>query len=196
MLTAVYPIIWGFVAFVVLIVVILMILRLIFNYTDPNPFGVVGRFGYNLKKHTERIVYPSAGILRQFNVNTKIAPLITIIGAIVIGYFINQLFYTIFFTIDGITANMVGGSVIKIAGFLLYGILGLYSLAVIIRIIFSWVMPITNPAFVFLRKITDPVLEPFRRIIPPLGAFDISPIVVLLLLGFLQTAVAAVLIGG
>lgn len=195
MLTAVYPVIWGFIAFVVLIVVILMVLRLIFNYTDPNPFGFVGRFAYNLKKHTERIVYPSAGILRQFNINTKIAPLITIFGAIIIGYFVNQLFFTIFFTIDGIAANLVGGSVIKIVGFLLYGILGLYSLAVIIRIIFSWVMPTTNPVFVFLRKITDPVLEPFRKIIPPLGTFDISPIVVLLLLGFLQTAVAAVLIG-
>lgn len=195
MLNAVYPVIWGFIAFIVLIVVFLMLIRLIFNYTDPNPFGVVGRFAYNLKKHTERIVYPSAGILRQFNINTKIAPLITIFGAIIIGYFVNQLFYTVFFTIDGIAENLIGGSVIKIVGFLLYGILGLYSLAVIIRIIFSWVMPITNPVFVFLRKITDPVLEPFRKIIPPLGAFDISPIVVLLLLGFLQTAVAAVLIG-
>lgn len=195
MLSAVFPVIQGFIAFVVMCIVFLMVLRLIFNFTDPNPFGVVGRFAYNLKKFTERIVYPSAGILRQMQINTKYAPLVTILGAIVIGFFINQLFYTIFFMIDGIAENLIGGSVVKIVGFLLYGILGLYSMAIIIRIIFSWIMPPTNPAFVFLRKITDPILEPFRRVIPPLGAFDISPIVVLLILGFLQTAVQGVLIG-
>ena len=46
----VYPIIQGFIVFVVMIVFLLMVLRLIFNYTDPNPFGVVGRFSFRLKK--------------------------------------------------------------------------------------------------------------------------------------------------
>ena len=36
----------------------------------------------------------------------------------------------------------------------------------------------------FLDAVTRPLLEPFRRIIPPLGGIDISPIVVLLLLNF------------
>ncbi|HEV8158337.1 MAG TPA: hypothetical protein VGP58_04855, partial [Pyrinomonadaceae bacterium] len=98
MLNAVFPVIQGFIAFVVMCVVFLMILRLIFNLSDPNPFGVVGRFAYNLKKFTERIVYPSAGILRQMQINTKYAPIETILGAIVIGFFISQLFYTIFYT--------------------------------------------------------------------------------------------------
>jgi len=38
----------------------------------------------------------------------------------------------------------------------------------------------------FLDAITRPLLEPFRRIIPPLGGIDISPIVVLLLLQFVR----------
>ena len=38
----------------------------------------------------------------------------------------------------------------------------------------------------FLDQITRPLLEPFRRIIPPLGGIDISPIVVLLLLQFVR----------
>jgi YggT family protein len=46
----------------------------------------------------------------------------------------------------------------------------------------------------FLIKLTDPVLEPFRKLIPPLGMIDISPIVVLILLNFLQMAVAGVLL--
>ena len=36
----------------------------------------------------------------------------------------------------------------------------------------------------FLDAVTRPLMEPFRRIIPPLGGIDISPIVVLLLLNF------------
>lgn len=36
----------------------------------------------------------------------------------------------------------------------------------------------------FFDAVTRPLLEPFRRIIPPLGGIDISPIVVLLLLNF------------
>lgn len=38
----------------------------------------------------------------------------------------------------------------------------------------------------FLEAVTQPVLAPFRRVIPPLGGVDISPIVVLLLLRFIQ----------
>ena len=40
----------------------------------------------------------------------------------------------------------------------------------------------------FLDAVTRPLLEPFRRIIPPLGGIDISPIVVLLLLNFARIA--------
>ncbi|MCB0063176.1 MAG: YggT family protein, partial [Caldilineaceae bacterium] len=36
-----------------------------------------------------------------------------------------------------------------------------------------------------LRQVTDPVLEPARQLIPPLGMIDISPIVVLIALSFI-----------
>jgi len=55
---------------------------------------------------------------------------------------------------------------------------------IIIRILLSWFPNINpyNPLIVLLRQITDPILEPARRIIPPLGMLDLSPIVVLLVL--------------
>lgn len=63
--------------------------------------------------------------------------------------------------------------------------LQLYLYAVFARIILSW-FPV-NPGgvvaqiFSFLYTITEPVLGPVRRAIPPIGgAFDVSPIVVLL----------------
>lgn len=190
----VYPVIQGFIAFVVMIVVLLMVLRLIFNYTDPNPFGAVGRFAFKLKKATDGIVHPAAVMLAQFRIDTRIAPLISILVACVLGYFTLQLFGGVLGMIDGITLGVRNSSITFIVGHILVGFLTIYSLLIVIRIVFSWVMSFTHPVMRFLRKITDPILEPFRRIIPPLGMFDISAIIVLLLLNFLKIAVAGVLL--
>ena len=194
MLPVVYPVIKGFIAFLVMIVVVLMIMRLIFNYTDPNPFGVIGRFSFRIKKLTDRFVYPIASFLARMKIDTRIAPLIGILVSCVIGYFVLQLFSNLFFTIDGVAQGFRAASITRIVGFLLYGFLGVYSLMIVIRIVLSWVLTGTNKALRFLHRLTDPILEPFRRLIPPLGMFDISPIVVLFLLNFLQLAVGGVLL--
>ena len=70
--------------------------------------------------------------------------------------------------------------------------LKLFMYAIFIRIILSWVAPGSyNPAIEIITSITDPVMRPFRRIIPPMGGFDISPIFAILALG-----VAMILVGG
>ena len=51
-----------------------------------------------------------------------------------------------------------------------------------------------NRVMRFLVNATEPLLGPLRRIVPTLGVFDISPLVALLILWFLQAAVAAVLL--
>ena len=63
-------------------------------------------------------------------------------------------------------------------------------LAVVGRSLLSW-FPIRpgNPFFalaVILNQVTEPILGPLRRIIPTIGNIDISPIVALLILQFLQ----------
>ena len=50
-----------------------------------------------------------------------------------------------------------------------------------------------NQLATFLDTVTRPILEPFRRIIPPLGGIDISPIVVILLLQIVNAVWFAVL---
>ena len=60
-------------------------------------------------------------------------------------------------------------------------LLFLYSIALFARIILSW-FPISPggamaQVFSFLYSITEPVLGPLRRTIPPIGMFDLSPIV-------------------
>jgi YggT family protein len=48
----------------------------------------------------------------------------------------------------------------------------------------------------FLIRITEPLLGPLRRTIPPVGRFDISPLVALLIIYILQQVVAGTLLKG
>jgi YggT family protein len=68
-------------------------------------------------------------------------------------------------------------------------IIGFYKLVLIARIALSWIPHNPhNPVITFLYKITEPVLEPVRRIIPSIGGIDISPIVVFFGLTLIQKA--------
>ena len=76
-------------------------------------------------------------------------------------------------------------------GELLCSLVLLYTIVIFLVIVFSW-FPIqpggaADGIFRFLRRLTDPVLLPLRRLIPPLGgAIDISPRVVILVLYVLR----------
>lgn len=65
-------------------------------------------------------------------------------------------------------------------------LLTLYSYAIIIYILMSWFPGARESSFGrFLGTIVEPYLEPFRRMIPPIGGMlDISPIVAIILLNF------------
>ena len=70
---------------------------------------------------------------------------------------------------------------------LLGTLIQLYSLALLARVILSWIPNVNpmNPAVQFLYRITEPVLEPVRRAMPSLGMIDISPIIVFIALQIL-----------
>ena len=66
---------------------------------------------------------------------------------------------------------------------LLGRLIDLYSLVVIAAVIVSWAqLPPYHPAVRFLNKATEPFLAPLRRIVPPLGGLDVSPMLLLVLL--------------
>lgn len=82
-------------------------------------------------------------------------------------------------------------AIINFVFFIVGSLLSLLWLAIIISAILSWLFAFDvinrrNQAVFqissMLDRITDPVLRPFRRLIPPLGGIDISPIVALLLI--------------
>ena len=175
-------------------VIVLMLLRLIADAMDLNPFGWISR---TLRRLTDGFIIPVRGSLRGFGADPKFAPLVVILIAIVLGFFILQLVGTIGGTLVGVLQSVQVGAVITALGFILYGLLSIYTLLIIIRIVFSWAMiGYTNRLMRFLVDVTEPLLGPLRRMIPPLGWLDISPIVAFLILFLLQAAVAGTLLRG
>lgn len=68
------------------------------------------------------------------------------------------------------------------------------SLAILARVILSWFKVDRDNRFVqILFQVTEPVLTPFRRIIPPMGMIDITPIVALLVLQVAQRIIVTML---
>ncbi len=66
--------------------------------------------------------------------------------------------------------------------------LRIYSFLLLIRVLLTWFPSIdwSNGILSALCSITDPYLNIFRGVIPPIGGFDISSILAFLLLNFLQ----------
>jgi YggT family protein len=87
------------------------------------------------------------------------------------------------------------GNFLKATAYILNIILNIYIWIIIIRALVSWVSPSPyNPIVRFLYAVTEPVLYPIRRYLPVyFGGFDFSPIVVLLVILFLQQFLVATL---
>jgi YggT family protein len=175
-------------------VILLMVIRLITDAMDLNPFTWTSR---TIRRLTDGLVMPVRGGLRNFGMDPKFAPLVAILLAILLGFFILQLVATIFTTIAGVLDSAQQGAIVTVLGFILYGLISIYILLIIIRIVFSWGMvSYTNRVMRFLVDATEPLLGPLRRMIPPLGWIDISPIVAFLILWLFQAAIAGTLLRG
>lgn len=71
-------------------------------------------------------------------------------------------------------------------------LLNIYLFGIIIQAILSWVAPTSyNPAVGLLHSLTEPLLAPARRFIPPISGIDLSPIAVLLLLQLTKMLILA-----
>jgi YggT family protein len=67
---------------------------------------------------------------------------------------------------------------------LVSGLLQLLTILIVLRAILTWIPSVDyrHPLMRVIMQLTDPILEPIRRILPPVGGFDFSPLVAILLL--------------
>lgn len=74
------------------------------------------------------------------------------------------------------------------AGQLIASLIDLYTLVVIVAVVVSWLnLPGGHPALRILHGLTDPLLDPIRRVLPDFGGIDLSPVVLIIALQFLKS---------
>jgi YggT family protein len=71
---------------------------------------------------------------------------------------------------------------------LIASLIDLYSLVIIAAALMSWIpLDPRHPVAAALRGLTEPVLAPIRRALPPMGGLDLSPMVLLIALQILKS---------
>jgi YggT family protein len=103
-------------------------------------------------------------------------------ATVLVAFVIQYLTVLLLLLIVGQTAGIAYIALTAIVKLIVLSI-NLFVYAIFIRIILSWIAQGTyNPATAIITTLTEPVLRPFRRFIPPIGGFDISPIFAVILL--------------
>jgi YggT family protein len=182
---------WYAVVTIIVAVIVLMLLRFAVAYADINPFS---RTALLIRRFSDPLVNPVRGKLMGFGFDPKFAPLLTVLVTILLGYFLLILTGDMVFTLNGIAKSLLSGAPLALVGYILYGLLSVYVLLIFVYVVFSWVVSYSNPVMRFLTRATDPILLPARRLIPPLGMMDISPIIIIFVLQLLQKAIAGTLL--
>lgn len=145
-----------------------LLLRFWMQVVRVRPPAALGQFTFTL---TDWLVRPLRRLLPGvggYDWASLIAACLVIVLAIAVDLaLVSRLFPQL----------LVLGALMRVCEWVIYGFIGL----IIIEAIFSWVNP-HAPLAPFIRALNDPLLRPLRRVIPPLGGIDLTPLVALLLL--------------
>ena len=145
------------------------------DYYNPMSQGIV--------KATQPVVAPVQKILRPVG-RIDIATLF-------VGFLLKVIVIIAVFQIAGFGMPPLQGLLLAGIAGVLNAILKIYFFALIIMIILSWVAPRANhPGALLVMQIVEPIMAPVRRVIPPLGMIDLSPIVVFIAINLLDSVVA------
>lgn len=153
-----------------------LILRLLLQLARADFYNPISQF---LVKATQPVLAPLRRIVPSIgNIDT----------ATIVAVLLLQILATVLILVVN------GLSIPNPLSLLLWAALGtlgmtinIYFFGILATIIISWVAPGSyNPTILLLNQLTEPVMAPFRKIIPPLGGLDLSPIFVFLTINVLQ----------
>ncbi len=104
------------------------------------------------------------------------------IAAIVLMVVLQMIAISLLMTIAGVTPR-IDYLLLRTPAELISLLLNVYLIAIVVRAILSWVSPTDyNPATTVLLSLTEPVIRPFRAILPDMGGIDLSPLAAILAL--------------
>lgn len=111
------------------------------------------------------------------------------------GFVLKVVSIIAIFMVVGIGMPPIVGLLIAGIAALANAILKIYFFAMIVMIILSWVAPnASHPAALLVMQLVEPIMAPVRRVIPPLGMIDLSPIVVFIAINLIDGLVVGSLI--
>jgi len=89
----------------------------------------------------------------------------------------------------------LSGLFVLIIAHILQTVIYIYMFIILVQVIISWVNPgAYNPITVIMHQLSEPLLRPARKLIPPAGGFDWSPLIVLIIINLLLILLVAPLL--
>ena len=155
-----------------------MLLRFLLQLVRADFYNPISQF---LVKVTNPLVIPMRRLipgLRGLDLSSLLLAVLLQLAGIVLLLLINGL------GLPGVFTLLVW-SVLGVLGLLV----NIYFFALLGMIILSWVAAGSrHPAIYLLYQITEPVMAPFRKMLPAMGGLDFSPILVFILINIIQIA--------
>lgn len=186
---ALFALISHLVRTVVLVAVVALAVVLLIDWLARtrrlNPFNPLAR---TMRRVVDPLLAPVERRIVRAGGLPSHAPAWAMVGAVIIGVLLVS-------AVDFVLGNILSFWMAASAGpmglfvLLLRATFGILRLAIIVVVIVSW-LPISpfSPWVRWAFALTEPIMRPLRQIVPRLGAFDITPIIVYILLGFLESA--------
>ena len=114
-------------------------------------------------------------------------------SALVLAFLVKLATWVLLFAVAGQFPNILSLMVIALVSTLSTG-LDIYFYAVIASVIISWVAPNSyHPAPQLIGQLTEPVFKLARKVIPPIGGLDLSPILIFLAIAIIQQQLAQII---
>lgn len=111
------------------------------------------------------------------------------------GFVLKVVSMVAIFMVIGVGMPPIPGLLIAGIAALANAILKIYFFAMIVMIILSWVAPnASHPGALLVMQLVEPIMAPVRKVIPPLGMIDLSPIVVFIAINLVDGLVVGALI--
>lgn len=158
----------------------IVLLRFVLQYSRADFYNPISQF---ISKATNPLLMPLRKVIPGFGgldiaslvLAFLIQVLVIFLKAFVAGFVIDNIV-----SVAALSAILVMGTLLKI-----------YFWSLLVMIIASWIAPGSgHPALALVNQISEPLMKPFRSLLPPMGGLDLSPILAFMVLQVLSIVVA------
>ena len=117
------------------------------------------------------------------------------LAALMAAVIIKWSFYVVLAALSGVLSGAIAAYLLVALFDLLQVLIEIYFWGIFILVISSWVGTGSHPAVALVSQVIEPYMSPFRKLIPPIGMIDISPMAAIFTLMIIRAQLLPVLAG-